>query len=142
MNHIKKYETFRKRCNAMCRVPELHVCMFAKKWKCRIIKHLHWDKIYRGNITGICRSCENPPCAAVCPTGALVPKEGGGVRLNSAKCIGCGLCKDACVIDAIFWNEEQNKPVICVQCGYCVDYCPYEVLELKKDKKGVTHDAE
>jgi Fe-S-cluster-containing dehydrogenase component len=72
----------------------------------------------------------------------LIIKEGGGVRLDSSKCIGCGLCKEACVIEAVFWNEEQNKPAICVQCGYCVDYCPYEVLELKKDKKGVTNDAQ
>lgn len=93
--------------------------------------------ISRGYTVIVCRSCENPPCASVCPTGALVPKEGGGVRLTSSKCIGCGLCKDACVIDAVFWNEQDNKPVICVQCGYCVDYCPYEVLELIKDKKGV-----
>jgi len=98
--------------------------------------------ISRGFSVIVCRSCENPPCAAVCPTGALVAKEGGGVRLNSAKCIGCGLCKDACIIEAVFRNEEQNKPVICVQCGYCVDYCPYEVLELKKDVKGVTNDSE
>jgi Fe-S-cluster-containing dehydrogenase component len=96
--------------------------------------------ISKGYTVIVCRSCENPPCANVCPTGALTPKEGGGVRLNSSKCIGCGLCKDACIIDAVFWNEQDDKPVICVQCGYCVDYCPYEVLELIKDKKGVSHD--
>ncbi len=96
--------------------------------------------ISKGYTVIVCRSCENPPCANVCPTGALMPKEGGGVRLNASKCIGCGLCKDACIIDAVFWNEEQNKPVICVQCGYCVDYCPYEVLELIKDEKGISHD--
>ncbi len=96
--------------------------------------------ISRGYTVIVCRSCKNPPCASVCPTGALVPQKGGGVRLISSKCIGCGLCKDACIIDAVFWNEEQNKPVICVQCGYCVEYCPYEVLELIKDEKGVSHD--
>lgn len=96
--------------------------------------------ISRGFTVLVCRSCSNPPCANVCPTDALIPKATGGVRLNSSKCIGCGICKDACIIDAVFWNEEQNKPVICVQCGYCVDYCPYEVLELKKDKEGVKHE--
>ena len=98
--------------------------------------------ISKGYNVIVCRSCENPPCATVCPTGALVPKEGGGVRLKSSKCIGCGLCKDACIIDAVFWNEKDNKPVICIQCGICVKYCPYEVLEFQKDKKGVSHDAE
>ena len=96
--------------------------------------------ISRGYTVIVCRSCENPPCASVCPTNALSSKNGGGVKLNSSKCIGCGMCKDACIIDAVFWNYEQNKPVICVQCGYCVDYCPYEVLELVKDEKGAKHE--
>jgi carbon-monoxide dehydrogenase iron sulfur subunit len=88
--------------------------------------------ISNGFIVIVCRSCQDPPCARACPHGALKVAKGGGVRLIPDKCIGCGACKAACVIDAVFWNEEENKPQICVQCGTCVKYCPHSVLELKK----------
>jgi carbon-monoxide dehydrogenase iron sulfur subunit len=86
----------------------------------------------RGFIVIVCRACSDPPCAKVCPTGALVAKEGGGVKLDITKCIGCGYCKDACIIGAIFWDDEINKPMVCTYCGYCAQYCPHEVIELEK----------
>lgn len=86
-----------------------------------------------GDLTVVvCRACADPPCAKVCPTNALIPKKGGGVRLQKTKCIGCKLCQQTCVIDAVFWNKEENKPVICIQCGYCVEYCPHQVIKLIK----------
>ncbi len=88
--------------------------------------------IERGFTVIVCRACRDPPCLRVCPVDALVKREGGGVILNSTKCIGCGKCAEVCPINAIFWNEEANKPDICVHCGYCVKYCPHEVLGLKK----------
>jgi anaerobic carbon-monoxide dehydrogenase iron sulfur subunit len=88
--------------------------------------------ISRGFSIIVCRSCENPPCARACPVGALKVQEKGGVRLDASKCIGCAMCKEACIIGAVFWNEEKNKPVICVQCGICADFCPYQVLKLNK----------
>jgi Fe-S-cluster-containing dehydrogenase component len=86
----------------------------------------------RGFIVIVCRACSDPPCARVCPTGALVPKEGGGVKLDITKCIGCGYCKDACIIGAIFWDDEINKPMVCTYCGYCAKFCPHEVMKLEK----------
>lgn len=81
----------------------------------------------------VCCACKEPPCAKVCPTGALTPKQGGGVKLEKSKCIGCGLCREACLIKAVFWNNEENKPAICIQCGICVKYCPHGVIELIKN---------
>jgi len=86
----------------------------------------------RGFTVIVCRACPDPPCARVCPTEALTPREGGGVELDIAKCIGCGYCKNACIIGAIFWDEEINKPVVCRYCGYCAKYCPHEVLKLEE----------
>ncbi len=94
--------------------------------------------VERGFIVTVCRACENPPCAKVCPTNALTIRKSGGVILNVNKCIGCQNCVKACSVRAVFWDEELKKPVICVYCGYCVDFCPYGVLEVKPIKGGET----
>lgn len=94
----------------------------------------------RGFIAVVCIACDAPSCAKVCLTNALSPREkGGGVRFSASDCIGCGHCRDACLIKAIFWNTEINKPVICIHCGYCVKYCPHGVLKFEKEE---TRDAE
>jgi anaerobic carbon-monoxide dehydrogenase iron sulfur subunit len=92
----------------------------------------------RGFTIIVCRACEDPPCAKVCPTGALSLRQGGGVRLTPEKCIGCNHCRQACLIGAIFWNQDSNKPVICLHCGYCADYCPHNILKLE-EKETAAH---
>src|SRR3990172_5034249 len=82
----------------------------------------------QGFMVIVCRGCEVPSCAKVCPTDALTPKKGGGVILDPTKCTGCGHCVSACPLVAVFWDDETNKPHICTSCGYCVKYCPHQVL--------------
>ena len=94
----------------------------------------------RGFVVVVCRACQDPPCARVCPVDALRRRKDGGVRLDAAKCIGCGHCRQACVLGAVFWDDEINKPMICVQCGYCAGFCPHGVLAL--DKPEVLLNAE
>ena len=89
-----------------------------------------------GFVVVVCRSCSDPPCARACPVDALKVLEKGGVRLDAKRCIGCGACREACIIGAVFWDNEQNKPMICVHCGYCAEFCPHGVLGLKK-REGV-----
>jgi carbon-monoxide dehydrogenase iron sulfur subunit len=88
--------------------------------------------VEKGFTVVVCRACEDPPCVKTCPTDALRKRVGGGVLLDPSKCIGCGRCIDACVIGAVFWDEEKNKPIICVHCGYCTRYCPYNVIGLEE----------
>jgi Fe-S-cluster-containing dehydrogenase component len=85
-----------------------------------------------GFVVVVCRACEDPPCARVCPTRALELRKGGGVKLVEDRCIGCGNCVEACITGAVFWDGEANKPMICVHCGYCAGYCPHGVLGLRE----------
>lgn len=87
--------------------------------------------VRRGFLVVVCRACPDPPCARVCPTGALATRPGGGVRLQQDLCIGCGNCVQACPFRAIFWDAGQDKPQVCVYCGYCSRYCPYDVIALE-----------
>ncbi|MDY6966757.1 MAG: 4Fe-4S binding protein [Halobacteriota archaeon] len=89
----------------------------------------------RGFIVVVCRACDDPPCVKVCPTDALKKRDRGGVSLDITKCTGCGNCRDACIIGAVFWDDEIDKPMICIHCGYCADYCPHGVLELEEIRR-------
>ncbi|MGP3702400.1 MAG: 4Fe-4S binding protein [Candidatus Bathyarchaeota archaeon] len=90
----------------------------------------------RGFVVIVCRACLDPLCVRVCPTKALIAREDGGVVLRVDKCIGCKNCVSACGVNAIFWDEENGKPVVCTYCGYCVDFCPYGVLKLESIGEG------
>ncbi|RLG50569.1 MAG: [Fe-S]-binding protein [Thermoproteota archaeon] len=87
--------------------------------------------VERGFTVVVCRACLDPQCARVCPEEALKPREGGGVVLEPSLCTGCGLCREACVIGAVMWDDEANKPVICIHCGYCAQYCPHGVISIE-----------
>ena len=46
-------------------------------------------------------------------------------------CISCGVCVDACPVDAI---TMEDKAIIdaetCTDCGACVDECPVDAISL------------
>ena len=83
----------------------------------------------RGFIISVCQNCLDPPCFHVCPTEALSLRDGGGVRFDEKKCIGCQNCVNACIIEAIPWDPSRNKPIPCVYCGLCAHACPHGVLK-------------
>lgn len=54
------------------------------------------------------------------------------LRINTKKCIGCGICVNACPVDALelingvsVVDEEK-----CIKCGKCVRVCPASAIEL------------
>lgn len=88
----------------------------------------------KGKFTStVCMGCDDErACLESCKTGALEAREGGGVILNPEKCIGCKECVSACIVDAIFFDEYNNLPIICKHCGACTKYCPHECLVIEE----------
>jgi len=81
----------------------------------------------------ICRHCENPPCAAVCPTGATYVRSDGIVAVDPGKCILCGYCIAACPYAARHVNPYTRTVDKCTFCMHrlaegrlpaCVETCP------------------
>ena len=66
----------------------------------------------------ICRHCEDPPCAAVCPSQAITKRDNGIVVLDRQNCEGCGACLDACPYNAIFQDQPGD---IVWKCNMCID---------------------
>jgi protein NrfC len=105
-----------------------------------------------------CRQCVDPACVKVCPTGALEANpEYGNVRMvDKEKCIGCGLCHNACPFmpsraflepDMEYNNEiKSRKCDLCANAPYhwdeagggpdgkqaCVSVCPVGAIMFTK----------
>ena len=65
------------------------------------------DRTETGHIfhmTRPCMHCNEPPCAAVCPTGATYRRDDGLVVIDYDRCIGCRYCMVACPYDARTFN--------------------------------------
>jgi Fe-S-cluster-containing dehydrogenase component len=76
----------------------------------------------------------------VCQCHAIEKRAGGGVRHIEEKCIGCRKCEQACIVQAVYFDEETKKPIICRHCGICAHYCPHDCLQMI-ETKGATDNA-
>jgi len=77
-----------------------------------------------------CHGCKKPSCLNVCLSDALTAREGGGVKLDPTKCIGCRACETACGARAVNYNSETKTPIICSHCGACTKYCPHSCIQM------------
>jgi Fe-S-cluster-containing dehydrogenase component/formate-dependent nitrite reductase membrane component NrfD len=84
-----------------------------------------------------CNQCEDAPCVAACPTGAMYRRPDGIVDFEKSVCIGCKACMAACPYDAIFINPDDHSAEKCNFCSHrldaglepaCVVVCPVEAI--------------
>jgi len=87
-----------------------------------------------------CRHCEDAPCVAICPTGALSQQDGlGPVIVERELCIGCKLCIMVCPFGVLRIGDEGRAVIKCDMCGErlkkgeepaCVEACITGALRL------------
>jgi anaerobic carbon-monoxide dehydrogenase iron sulfur subunit len=74
-----------------------------------------------------CQHCENPPCSAVCPKGAISRDPAlERVIINQDLCIGCKMCVSACPTGAMGFDPTLGIAYKCDLCGgnpECVGVC-------------------
>ncbi len=81
-----------------------------------------------------CKQCDSPACLAACPAKAIGvdPKTGARV-IDAAKCVGCRICIQACVLapnSPIRYDAVAKKCVKCDLCSgdpQCIKFCPKSV---------------
>jgi carbon-monoxide dehydrogenase iron sulfur subunit len=66
----------------------------------------------------LCVHCDDPPCAAVCPAGAIEKKETGEVILFEGRCVGCGACAVACHLGVPIPRTDGRAYI---KCDLCVE---------------------
>ena len=86
-----------------------------------------------------CRHCEDPPCIAICPTGAIDRASSDGpVLLDQESCIGCKFCMLVCPFGVIALSRDGKAMIKCDLCverieageqPACVAACPTGALK-------------
>lgn len=69
----------------------------------------------------VCLQCDEPPCEAACPAGAITKRADGLVILEEVACVGCQACIEACPEGAILFDERTQKARKCNLCHHRVD---------------------
>jgi len=56
-------------------------------------------------------------------------------------CIGCGLCTERCLFEALTMDDETYSPTVdpdkCIGCGVCTLTCPQETLVLHRYERSI-----
>ncbi len=82
-----------------------------------------------------CQHCTDPSCATVCPAHAIVKGDGGIVRVDKDRCIGCKYCYQACPFGVPnYLSSGMDK------CDYCQG-AGVELGQPTNCARACTHDA-
>jgi [FeFe] hydrogenase (group B1/B3) len=113
-------------------------------------------------VTNACQACLARPCLVNCGKKAIEIKD-GRARIDSEKCVDCGLClkncpyhaiikipvpcEEACPVGAVSKNENGKQRIDyhkCIFCGNCMRECPFGAMmdkgQLVDVIKHITHN--
>ena len=95
------------------------------------IRVLKWEEegVY---LPLVCRRCEEPVCAMVCPVNAVSRDASGVVHVDRDRCVSCFSCVSACPNGGLHIDPVEQKVVRCDQCGGdppCVRHCEEKALQ-------------
>ncbi len=122
-----------------CRNCEL-ACSFKQEGLFRpILSRVHaytWER--EGlSVPMMCQHCDDAPCVAVCPTGAMRRNKATSlVDWNKDTCIRCRMCTIACPFGNAVYDSGTNQIIKCNMCDgdpECVRFCPSEALTYIED---------
>ena len=113
-------------------------CSFRHKALCgrsdSLIRMVVDDKALLRNAL-FCHRCKKPLCAEVCVVDAIaIDTKTGLVVIDSAKCIGCGVCITACPFGGILVDAKSGIACNCDLCQgkpACVEFCPTGALKCR-----------
>lgn len=88
-------------------------------------------------LRNLCRHCNDPSCASVCPVAALKKTDLGPVTYDPGRCIGCRYCIMACPFNVPRYEWDKTVPSVrkCDMCHdrvvqgkptMCAEVCPEE----------------
>lgn len=91
------------------------------------------------HVSLACNHCAMPACMAQCPQGAITKDTKNGlVFIDEEKCIGVGVCVEACPYNVPIVSKDLGRAVKCDGCAdrvaeglspICVEACPLRALE-------------
>ena len=92
--------------------------LFTRKWVIMLVIGL------------ACAFCYRSFCRFLCPLGAIYGFFNRfaltGIKVDSDRCNGCGLCVRHCRMDVKHVGDHE-----CISCGKCMEYCAQGAISLK-----------
>src|SRR5690625_5280077 len=76
-----------------------------------------FEETFMMYLPRICEHCQNPPCVASCPSGAIYKREEDGIVLvDQDTCRSWRFCMTGCPYKKVYFNWKTHKAEKCTFC--------------------------